>query len=313
MMAAPEERTLSQAVLILRAALNGGALSIFIDPLLADPLAETDIYQAAVTSGRVRVVKLPRIHADIDPGRAPYLLHIPDEAADERLVNQSLEISLSEIQGGFGSDYRGRSVCGWICGEPDPKVTVSRLAVVAKVFNPDGQLWPLRYWDPRVILHLPRALGAVRWEALRNNLGAWWAFGPQTALECFGAVVPSASPMAWENLRFDIEGWRKLERIETINKVLAISREWERPADTQCAALIDGLLARCGTWGYPTEQDGMVFAVCGLTSRADFDCHPEVATALREGAVQGATLQAALARFDDGDWERISQADWPPA
>jgi hypothetical protein len=306
------EPTLSQTVLTLRAALDGAALSIFIDPLLANPLAETGVYQTAIASGRVRTFKLYRIHPDIDPARAPYLLHIPDEAVDERLVNQSLETALSEMRGGFGADYRGRSVCGWICGEPDPGATAFRLATIARVFNPSEQVWPLRYWDPRVIWHLPRALGAARWKALSDNLGAWWTFDPQTsALERFGSPAPPVSLVEWENLCFDIEDWRKLERIGTINKVLAISRDWGLPANEQSAASIDNLLARCEAWGYPTEQDKMVFAVCGLTSRTDFDSHPEVAAALREGIAQGVTLQTALARFNDGDWERISQANWP--
>jgi hypothetical protein len=57
----------------------------------------------------------------------------------------------------------------------------------------------------------------------------------------------------------------------------------------------------------------MVFAACGLTNRTDFDRHPEIAAALREGAAQGATLQSALARFGNDDWERISQGNWLPA
>lgn len=311
-MKAKVDEFLPQAVLTLRKALDGGPLAIFVDPLLADPFSETEVYQAAIASGRVSLVKLPKIHPDIDPARTPYLMYIPDEVVDERLVNESLEMALLEALGGFGPERRGRSICGWVCGTPNPQVLAFRLASIAKVIRPSGQPWPLRYWDPRVIWHLPRALGISKWNNLQNGLGAWWTFGPTRVLQKFGTDVPHASRAVGDNLRFDPREWCRLERIETINKIFALSSEWDGVVDEQCAAQIDGLLARCETWGYPTEQDKMIFAVCGLTCRPDFDLHPEINEALREGSQKALSLQASLAKFDDTDWDRVSRGTWLP-
>ena len=316
-MDAPTNKAVSEVVLALRELAKGRPLTLFIDPLLANPFAEMEVYRSSISGGGARIVKLPRIHADVDPARTPYLLHISDEVRAEHLINESVEWALCEAGGELGPEYRGRSVCGWICGEHDPIALARRLASAARVIKPSGDPWPLRYWDPRVIWHLPRALVQGKWCVLQNWIGEWCSIGPHGNLALYGAKKQALSPAMAETqgiaMRFDTDEWRRLERIGTINNVFALAQDWGVTPNIEQAHLIDSLLIRCEAWGYKTEQDKLVFAACALTSHVDFDKYPAIAEAMQNGARNHQSLQAALARFNDDQWQHISQGSWQPA
>ncbi len=304
------DQYVENAILTLRREANGESLTLVIDPILADPLRRAAHFPD-------RVFTLPNIHADLDTERSPYLLHFPNEVAAERLINESLRLAVREALGDLGADYRGRSLCAWLCGESDPYVLARRLAAAARVFRPDGKSWLLRYWDPRVLWHLPRALAAQHWQMLVEQMGNWWSFGPMLQFQRLhagnqGLEGPTRSEggTAGLPLRFDVSGWQRLERIEAINKVLHSASSWGVPPGDESARQVDALLVRCLQWGYFTERDTLVFAACALTSHLSFDQHPRVQQALREGVRQGTSLQATLAEFDDEFWDEVASGDW---
>jgi Domain of unknown function (DUF4123) len=293
------------AIVRLRAALSQSrtsTLSVLIDPMLGDPLAATRTVKDSLASGLASRQALAFIHHDLAPNKAPYLLHIPDELRAERCVNESVQVAVSEALGLYGGDYRGRSVCAWIVGESDPSALAVRLARAARVVKPDGASWPLRYWDPRVFWHLPRALDLQQQHTLIAQLGRWFWFDPTNAFGGLIHEVPKDAERAQAPLAFDESGWAVLSRVGAVNRVLGLAWNWDIRPTPANAKRVDVLIQRCHALGFLSEQDELVFSSCGLTSRDDFDSQPDVAEALRAGASRGISAMQALEPFDDDFW-----------
>ncbi len=322
MTAPPEDSTdklADRALTALRsavAATGSKTMSILVDPTLSDALIVEPCVQEALTSGHVTHVRLPRIHDDIDPEAAPYLLHVADEFAAERVVNISIAIAAFEANQGASKEAPGRSVCAWIIGEENPRATAIRLADAARIVRPDGSPWYLRYWDPRVMWHLPRVLPQAQWSELQVQLGQWWALdqlnqfvprtSPTVAHKNTGTGADTSPPVMFQRLRIDAPVWTRLSLIGVTNTVLEMAWEWGVIPTAANAQRIESMLRRCRALGFETAQDELVFCSCALTSRDDFDSHPTVNQALVAAANRKASVAEALAAFDDAFWAGMS-------
>jgi hypothetical protein len=305
---------MQRAQIRLRELLNDRPMAVLIDPTLADPLSESTEYRDAFDVGTAKKWLLRNLHADIDPERAPYLIHLPSEAQAERLITASLRLSIDEAFGQLGADYKGRSVCAWIGQVSDAERLARRLAHAARVIKPDGSPWPLRFWDPRVIWHLPRVLSSDAWGALQAALGGWYTLSPANRLECFGPTDTTAVesiPSAWPAPnRFNAATWGALERIGSVNKVLGVARDWGVLPTEAEATRIDQLLQRCAAWGFDSEQDALAFTACGLTSHEHFDQHPQVWAVLEEACRDRRSFASAIDEFDEPFWQSLSNGQW---
>jgi Domain of unknown function (DUF4123) len=329
-----DDHLADQALLALRHAAGEAPLSIFIDPTLRDPLATDpdadprahhaslrDALERSLADGTARRIALPPIHADFDPQRQPYLIHISSEPAAEALVSAALKLALAEAFEAdvdeHGERFTGRTICGWILGDADPKARARQLVDAAVLIKPDGQRHYLRYWDPRVLWHLPARLAASHWQALRGALGQWVYFDPlrqwvNTAGEPLqgGALDSRATPASGaephQRAPLDPARWQALQRIGPVNQVLAMSWDWGLVPSHARAGQIDRLMLRSIEHGFDSEQDLLVFAACGLTGHPQFDQHPEVAAALQQGAAERTPLQQTLARFDETFWAGLA-------
>ncbi len=314
MKAASEDALMQRAQMHLRAVLGDAPMALLIDPTLADPLSESLDFQTALSTGIAKRVPLRNLHPDMDPDRVPYVVHLSSEAQAERLITASLKLAMDEARGQLGADYRGRSVCAWVARVDNAEQFVRQLVSVASVVRPDGSPWPLRLWDPRVLWHLPRVLALDAWSAMQSKLGAWYTLAPSGDMELFGKSSAqgqetslSARPPPY---RFNASTWAALERIGSVNKVLAISGDWDvLPTEAQ-ARRIDQLLQRCKALGFETEQDALAFAACGLTSHDRFDEHPQVQSAIQAALSDKRTIVSALAAFDDEFWQALSSGLW---
>lgn len=291
-------------------AASHGALAIVVDPVLADPLVREPTFEEALASGRIHRQALPPIHADIDPDKAPYLLHVPDEPAAERLVNLSVRMAIKESLGLLSDTYLGRSICAWFCSNDAPAIMAKRLATIARVVNDRGQVWPLRLWDPRVFWHLPRVLQDLQWQVVQTELAGWCTLSPTNELVALQPNAGALPAMGALPLRFDSISWQTLERIATINKTLAIGQAWDLMPTPAQAQRIDALLLRCQAMGFEREQDGCVFAATALTCHERFDEHPRVREALRRAEAEDHALSTALDDFDDAFWAELATGAW---
>lgn len=302
------EAFVDAALIGLRAALGKAShdsLSIFIDPTLTDPVRDAVIVVDALHKGSARSVRLPRVHDNIDPGATPYLLHVRSERESERLVAFLVRLAIEEALSQASPLASVRSVCAWIVGDDLPETRAQQLAEVARIRQPDGTLWPMRFWDPRVMWHLSRALPANHWRRLRGALGSWMTLDMQQQL----TTVPTFAPEAGEArtpMHFDESNWPVLQRIGAVNMVLALAQQWGLQPTEDNARRADRLLATCAALGFESERDGQVFAACGLTSHDRFYEHPEVQADLQHAAKHGQSVKTALMKFDDIFWSSLA-------
>jgi hypothetical protein len=323
MTAPPDDSTdaLANRMLIaLRSALmatGSDKVSILVDPTLSDPLMAETCVRDALTSGHAERIRLRHIHDDIDPDAAPYLLHIPNEPSAERVVNASIARAAIEAKQGASGEPRGRTACAWIVGEANPQALAVRLSNAAKILRPDGNLWYLRYWDPRVMWHLPRVLPQGQWSALQGDLGEWWALdqlnqfvsraSPATANASIAAERNDHLTSRTHRVKFETPVWERLSLIGATNTVLGMAWEWGVIPTTANAQRIESLLLRCRALGFESSQDALVFCSCALTSRDDFDSHPAVSEALTAAAKRRTSVALALESFDEPFWAAMSQ------
>lgn len=302
------QAALQRALLQLREVIGARPVSIFIDPLLGDPLAAHPDTVQCLASGAAVVQSLPRIHADVDAARAPYLIHAPSEPAAERLINASVDIALREATNRMPNGYRGRCVCAWLPDDTAPQATAARLARSAAVIAPHGRAHPFRYWDPRVRWHLPRVLPPGHWQRLRSRLGNWHNITPMGQLEGLpGSSEAAASDETRDQrLRFDDAAWGRLKDVTLCNKVLALCPQWGIALSNSLPPLVEQAINDCRSHGFDTEQDILVYCACALTAHPRFDRHPAVSAALKEARAMGASLQHALQGFDNSFWQQLS-------
>lgn len=288
-----------------------GSITLVVDPQLADPLGESAEVREALERRLLRRVSVPRIHDDIDPARAPYLLHSADELAIERVVNASINIAVRELHRLLGEQYRARSVCAWICGEPDPLAVARRLSNCARIRRPNGDSWVLRVWDPRVIAHLPRVLAPSQWKAVTGISDTWYTFGIDAAFaDAMTTLKGSDLPPAPHPFQLDTRTWVALERIGPINQIISLAEEWGLPVGTALMQKVDGLVKKCVELGFEAEQDLLVFAACALTSHECFDEHPLVQSALNLARRERQSLAEAVGLLPEQLWDELRSSDW---
>ena len=321
---ADADATSNRILMALRAALRAAGsstVSIFIDPTLADPLMVNELVRDALITGQALRICLPRIHDDIDPDTTPYLLHVQHELSAERVVSASVARAALEAHQRSADQLLGRCVCAWIIGESNPHELAGRLASAARIIRPDGGFWYLRFWDPRVIWHLPRVLSAADWGDLQSQLGSWWTLNPllQFATVCSPGTPPDVALSSAQSpghaaqlrrLSIDEHTWEQLSLVGQINQVLALAWDWGVLPTAGNAKRIQLMLQRCQALGFESEQDSLVFAATALTSHDAFDQHPQVTAALENARAADLPVSAAMAEFDESFWAELATGRW---
>lgn len=277
------------------------ALSVLIDPTLVNDANEVG------EQHKLKRYPLGRIHDDFDPEKPLYLLHMPRVHDARTAIEALLQINIAEATGAYGDVYRARSVCAWLINDTDPYASSRQLARIAQVRRPDDAPWPLRYWDPRVLPHLPRVLNSQQWTTLANALQSWFSVSSEGYLQpTLNGHTPTGdgAPLP---LKFDEAQWAALERIALINQSLKLAPGWGVSFTPELPTTIDQLIATARQRGFPTDQDVLIFVACGLTTYEHFDQHPTVDSALRNGSALGQPLAHVIQQFDDAFWSQIKR------
>jgi hypothetical protein len=303
-MQSPDHATdalVDRAVKDLRAALalsKARSVTILIDPAQHDPFASDPLAKLADQTHRVA-----RLHDDQPDEQRLYLLHVSDEERSERLVNRSVHIAVGEALASQRANAP-RSVCAWLLGTTNPGATVLRIYEHARVVRPDHQMWPLRFWDPRVIGHLPRVLRASQFASFGELLAGWWYINGNGAFA--RARHPGANAeIETPPLRFDTARWDALARIGIVNEIERLSRAWGVAPSTDLDARIDRIVVEGLRRGCRTPQDVQAFACCALTKHEAFYEDPEVQQRLQAGGDKGVPVAGVLAGLDEATWKRV--------
>lgn len=282
---------------------NSSSVAVFIDPTLIDPVA--DLFRADNT---ITICALTILEGRFDKERLPYIAHIPDAEHSRHLMHLIVEQSVKEALDIADDTLRPRCVCGWIVDPGEPYALARSLGSAALVTTPEKERWPLRYWDPRVIGHLPRVLAPDQYAALRSCLGNWWYIDDKLH---FALALPARQDARGAlPLRFDPAQWHRLQRIGHINELMRLASDWHLAPGQDLARQIDETMQRAERLGFTGDDDLNVFAVCALIGHARFDEHPRVAQSIAKARATGLGFTAAIDEYDDDFWAGLKDGRW---
>lgn len=168
--------------------------------------------------------------------------------------------------------------------------------------EPGRRVW-LRLHDTRVMHQLFRMLTPQQRRPLfgRSEAFTYWVGGE------WMSVPASADPSSAAGAKWD---WPRIELIGTINRALHAAGVHHAAALASQGALAEQLIKRAMQRHGLSRQDDLVeFAMRGLSTRATFDEHPEVAAAIMPGTDpdDDANLTDRLALIDEPIWAALRQ------
>ena len=297
-----EDELAERAIGVLRKAqdaLSGCRIYGLIDPALADPLAEAIGETPTISAPERLNIAVSIIARD----RQPYLIEIANDLQGDRLLSASVRIAVRERLGHYDSEAgEVRSICGWLFA--DQAGIDSRFARAVWVRSPvDNERTVFRFWDPRLVSHMPRIFGADNWAATISGLGlrAWWYLDEEGTAHGFQSASGMAADEIPPEWAMDEDRWFALARIGWTNRAWRMLPHWEVSKGVSRETL-RAVVER--TWRYRMrdERDVLRFVNGVLTLHPRFDLHPQVAALLADiqaGRCRPGGFADAAQQWDD--------------
>jgi hypothetical protein len=176
--------------------------------------------------------------------------------------------------------------------------------------SPDLRKFFLRFYDPRVLVHLLYLFDAEQLAGIFMGLQAYSFF-------LDGAWHTVTAPQVSVDLakyRVSQNQLEKIQRIQTMNRVL--DQLSDRPRYTTIHAEvyrrycenIDQLVVRAEQQlGLTLQEDQALFACHALTIHPAFDQHPKIKTLLSQRNSQEQSYTDMAALLSESDWQQIRQ------
>ncbi|MDX3986534.1 MAG: hypothetical protein QHC88_14870 [Achromobacter sp.] len=293
------DAAVEQAIAGLRAVLDARhsrRVLLLCDSTLADPLAD-DIARAGLQR---RSVDLLSQGASAPP---LYLAEVPDEIADERLVNASIRLAVDEAMQPAPAIKRARSMSAWLATDLPLAEVAQRLILRARLRDAQGRMRILRFWDPRTTQfqsELYAGCAPASWIA-----GATWmsidGFARWQALPDLPGPMQMATP-----------DWPRLARLGQVNAVLQRLNAGGLTVGPAALEPIRRALDAAADCGIKDDEDAALFAAWRVRLDAPLERAPSFAALLREVQEEGGRLRSAVEDMDDEDWWRFARQAQAP-
>ncbi|WIX34210.1 DUF4123 domain-containing protein [Salinicola sp. JS01] len=195
-------------------------------------------------------------------------------------------------------------LCGWLISHHASTSIATYLGRQLKQMTPEGKPALLRFYDPRVLEHLPRILERWQLSALLGPIDRWVYLDTEMKLR---ALDPHGEVRRLGGLKPSAEQWRAIQRIGQINRCRELYRTLPGSAGLSAAPAnsVDALLVAAHDLGLRDRADVATFVLHGLITRIDFHRHPIMQTLL--GRLGGRLNYIGLSnQLSDADWEAIS-------
>lgn len=279
----------SQQVDRLRALLfqESGDVYVFVDPLLHQPFD-----RAPTARADEHLIALG--DRGIGEERFPYFRLIP--SSTDAMLEDSYALALAEER-----EEDVRSVCGWFSTSFPPRQLKELLRSEAD--RRGTQRWLFRFFDPRVLRHLPRVMehgyaipGAIRWYYLDEGLLK---------------SVPGKTGLS-SRKQITQRDFLHISRLGLVNQAHRMwkSMEDDLPSDP-FAVLYSAAEKAVGVGLSPEDEaDCIAFMLHRCMIHPEIEFHPEIATwisAARDGRMSYAD---AAAQAPSELWHRIELGDW---
>lgn len=315
--ALPEiDRVVDTAIVQLRhklRAIHGDGpnpLALFVDPELGPPQSWMELLKK---SGAEQL-RLPFGPWEPSGIKRPWLVVLPDEEANERLVNASVRLGVEEALGLHDRDEGAspRSICAWLT--PPPRFSqhwesvaqwgaqtathlanqaVLKLEAHGKVHR---RVW--RFWDPRGLAFHKEALRDAQWSQLRGPVFRWFYLGQDGQNKGSLVEAPGSGCVAdhYADTGIDLAPGQAavLSRVGVAHKVQRLLPEWMAADEQEQRAMalpdiasVSAVLGRAQSYGLAAEVDLLSFARAAFTVHESFDQHPALQALLRDVQSKG--------------------------
>lgn len=220
--------------------------------------------------------------------RNPFLAQKPSERIYfQRVSGQTLDFPsqlAEERSGNKGPLLEPVPFCGWIISSHPLRTLAGYLSRQLSQKSPEGKKALFRFYDPRVLRHLPRILWPWQLSALLGPVDRW------IYLDNFGKlreIAPHQEKRHYGAPRLTLEQWRAVRRIGLFNQCLEryLSLPEEGRHETMPFDVIDSLIVSAAQHRVTDSANTVAFVLHGLATNPQFYRHP--------------IMQKLLARLDD--------------
>ncbi len=250
-----------------------GRTFLLLDRFASSPLS--DAIEALDPPPATSVLDDPFFRDDL--ASAPLLVELlHSEDSHHALLAASIDLALEEAP-----HLRGlRTVCGWLYAGAPLNRLQRALRQRLSAHYPDGEQIYLRYFDPRVLPHLPPLLagsGGSGKEQLLGPVETWCYLDWEGELQQIDNA-DSSHPGAGAPLRFDAAAAAAIERIGTINMTFGKLRQLGTPCSPSDGRAIDQHVIAAQQLGLRDSDDQLAYAWRAVHYGSAFMVDPQIAT-----------------------------------
>nr|CDQ36525.1 hypothetical protein BN993_06033 [Virgibacillus halodenitrificans] len=241
--------------------------------------------------------------------RHPLLAQTPaqrlylERIGNEKRLDMATQLERQRAERGAGL-LGAVPLCGWLISRHASTSLAAYLGRQLKQMTPEGKPALLRFYDPRVLEHLPRIFEPWQLSALLGPIDRWVYLDTELQLRC---LEPHGEVRRLGGLKLSAEQWHAIQRIGQINRCRELYRTLPGTAGLHKASAktVDALLVAARNTGLRDSSEMATFVLHGLTTRDDFYRHPIMQALL--GRLGGQLNYIGLSnQLSDADWEEIS-------
>lgn len=212
------------------------------------------------------------------PDETPLLIRVPD--SERELIDAYLEHAIAEARHPAGQT---RAVCAFLFSEVPLATLAGRLTRHLDLRIKTGQHIFFRYFDPRVMHHLPRLLQAHQMAHLFRGIEHWcyahWR-GHLVTLDG-DRYRPLPETPAYVRMSIDSAQWSALQGIDVFNLALRTLRQDDQSSADDAEARLLNALQAARRYQLPTLDDEATLACHLLLGGEDILRQPAWQEALR--------------------------------
>jgi Domain of unknown function (DUF4123) len=283
-----------------------GHCDLIIDRETSNPLSEelellmnAENDDGAVQGPQVPILPINPLKAALEPDECLLLARLSLQQLP--LLERSMEISLEQ---NVQVDQPVRSIGGWVFSrQADAQKIAEHIEKIQIVRVQNAPRAVLRFWDPRVIGHLPAILKPAQLSTLMGPIERWVWVNRSGQLQVLEKPAITKSIFdRQDELFLSAEQDAAIERIAHINRLLSALAQLGHHPEPALDPELQKLL-QCGqSKGHVTEADLLAYGLHAVHVSPNFDALLEVQQAIHQAHAQDLGLCDALEPFDDEFW-----------
>lgn len=254
---------------------------------------------------------------------ASYLLET-DPALDDPLFEASVTLAYKEMitwadgstdVASDGSAVRTASVYGWIVTLESARQCVARAANIARPNGHNGELHPMRWYEPEVLASLWPSFDETQKTSLLGD-ATWFMCGVPPALRRYKAPARSVSAAPTQEITSGVqllrpEQWQLIFNSMVVSALagkwhaLCAANDWRFPDDA--IQQLHRHVQAAQTYGFDAD-DLAIYVLTAVQLAPDAMLSDEARALLTSSSHAGIPLRDALEDLPDSFWERYGRS-----